>query len=367
MTATVVSEPVPLVEAVGLQEHFPIESGFLGRVKGHVQAVDGVDLTIGVGESVGLVGESGSGKSTLGRLITRLIEPTGGRLAFDGTDITHASMWKLRPLRRNMQMVFQDPYTSLGPYGTIGSAIAEPLRAHQGLKGAALDRRVRELLAMVRMSPAYRSRYPHEFSGGQLQRISIARALATHPKLVILDEPVSSLDVSTQAEIINLLRDLRAEIDVAYLFIAHDLSVVRHVSDRTAVMYLGRIVEVGPTGAVYSAPLHPYTQALLSAVPVPNPAEQHARNRIILSGDIPSPIDPPSGCRFHTRCPHVMEVCRSVDPPASHSAAGVTTFCHLYPPDQTSGTPVAAPGTRRERDGGDRPTTPPTERKRDSP
>ncbi|HMG44723.1 MAG TPA: ABC transporter ATP-binding protein [Acidimicrobiales bacterium] len=323
----------PIVEARGLREHFPVERGLLQRVHGHVQAVDGVDLVIGPGQSIGLVGESGSGKSTLGRLITRLLEPTGGTLLFDGRDITHAPLRRVRPLRRHMQMVFQDPYSSLAPYSTVGESVAEPLRTHLRMRGKELDDRVDELLRTVRLSPSYRSRYPHEFSGGQLQRISVARALATSPKLIILDEPVSSLDVSTQAEVINLLSDLRREVDVAYLFIAHDLSVVRHVSDQTAVMYLGRIVELGPTESVHTAPLHPYTQALLSAVPVPDPVVQRSRERIVLQGDIPSPIDPPSGCRFHTRCLHVMDVCRRVDPPPAVMSDGTTVFCHLHPPD----------------------------------
>ena len=335
----------PLIEARGLQEHFPIERGFLRRIHGYVHAVDGVDLDIRSGESVGLVGESGSGKSTLARLITRLIEPTAGTLTFDGEDITHSSQGRVRPLRRHMQMVFQDPYTSLAPFSTVGESVAEPLRTQLRMRGKELDDRVGELFRMVRLNPAYRTRYPHEFSGGQLRRISIARALATAPKLMVLDEPVSSLDVSTQAEVINLLSDLRAKLRVAYLFISHDLSLVRHVADRVVVMYLGRIVESGPTERLYAAPRHPYTAALLSAVPIPDPDAQRARTKIVLYGDIPSPADPPHGCRFNTRCPEVMDVCRQIDPPPSYEHDGAVVFCHLHPPTDPSANGKAAPAS----------------------
>jgi oligopeptide/dipeptide ABC transporter ATP-binding protein len=332
----------PIVETIAVQAHFPIERGLLRRVHGHVQAVDGIDLTIMPGQSIGLVGESGSGKSTLARLITRLIEPTGGAVRFDGRDITHASQSDIRPLRRHMQMVFQDPYTSLAPFNSVGASVAEPLQTHFGLRGKDADVRVAELFRRVRLNPAHRSRYPHEFSGGQLQRISIARALATEPKIVVLDEPVSSLDVSTQAEIINLLSDLRSDLKVAYLFISHDLSLVRHVSDKVFVMHLGRIVESGATESVYTKPRHPYTEALLSAVPIPDPDAQHARNRIVLIGDVPSPADPPRGCRFHTRCPAVMDVCREIDPPASQADDGSIVFCHLHRPTGTDNTTLTS-------------------------
>jgi oligopeptide/dipeptide ABC transporter ATP-binding protein len=322
-----------LVELREVQQYFPIERGVLRRVQGHVRAVDGVDLEIHPGESVGLVGESGSGKSTLGRLITRLLEPTAGTVAFDGKDITHVSERTVRPLRRHMQMVFQDPYASLAPYSTVGSSVSEPLRTQLGLRGDALDDRVVDLFRQVRLNPSHRSRYPHEFSGGQLQRVSIARALATAPKLLVLDEPVSSLDVSTQAEIINLLVDLRHDLQLAYVFISHDLSLVRHVCDRVAVMYLGRIVEMGPTDQIFASPLHPYTGALLSAVPVPDPVVQRDRSTVVLKGDMPSPASPPHGCRFNTRCPLAMEICRDIDPPPMRSVEGRVAFCHLVAGD----------------------------------
>jgi peptide/nickel transport system ATP-binding protein len=322
----------PLMEARALQMHFPIRRGLLQRVGGHLQAVDGVDLSIAPGQSIGLVGESGSGKSTLARLITRLLEPTGGIVQFLGVDITHGSQRTIRPLRRHVQMVFQDPYSSLAPLSSVGGSVAEPLRTQLGMRGAELDRRTAEAFERVRLSSSLRNRYPHEFSGGQLQRISIARALATQPQLMVLDEPVSSLDVSTQAEVINLLTDLREELKLSYLFIAHDLAVVRHVSDQIAVMYLGRIVEHGDSERVYTDPKHPYTQALLSAIPTPDPLIQRGRERVVLKGDIPSPANPPHGCRFHTRCPQVMDICRTVDPPATVTADGTVVYCHLYSP-----------------------------------
>jgi oligopeptide/dipeptide ABC transporter ATP-binding protein len=330
------SDGGPIVSARGIQEYFPIERGVLRRVQGHVRAVDGVDLEIAYGQSLGLVGESGSGKSTLGRLIARLIQPTAGTLLFEGQDITNMSQRRLRTLRRDIQMVFQDPYTSLTPFNSVGESVAEPLRTHFGMRGRDLDQRVAELFSTVRLNPAHRSRYPHEFSGGQLQRISIARALATQPKLVILDEPVSSLDVSTQAEVINLLSELRSEFNVAYLFISHDLSVVRHVCDQVAVMYLGRIVERSETEQLYMQPQHPYTSALLSAIPVPDPVKQRSRERIVLKGDVPSPANPPHGCRFNSRCPVVMDVCRVVDPPMAQGTDGSLVFCHLHPPGGTT-------------------------------
>jgi oligopeptide/dipeptide ABC transporter ATP-binding protein len=319
-----------ILEGCRLVKHFPIQRGVLRRTVGHVRAVDGVDIAVGAGATVGLVGESGSGKTTLGRVLVRLLDPTAGTITFDGTDITNIPERKIRALRRGMQVVFQDPYSSFDPLATIADSLAEPMRNYLDLNGSEREQQVAELLRTVRLEPAHRNRYPREFSGGQLQRIAIARALALSPKLLVLDEPVSSLDVSIQADIINLLADLQHELHVSYLFIAHDLALVRHVSQRIAVMYLGRIVEEGPAHEVYSRPKHPYTEALLSAIPVPNPARQRSRRRIVLAGDIPSPAAPPPGCRFHTRCPYAMDVCRVVDPPAFATPDGTTVFCHLH-------------------------------------
>jgi oligopeptide transport system ATP-binding protein len=296
-----------------------------------------------------LVGESGSGKSTAARLILRLIEPTGGTVLLEGQPITTLKAGDLRKQRRGMQIVFQDPYSSLDPRSTIAETVGEPLEVHDGLKGAARDARVAELLDQVGLGRHLLRRYPHEFSGGQRQRIAIARALALRPKLLILDEPVSSLDVSTQSQVINLLTDLQDQIGLAYLFIAHDLSVVRHISDRIAVMYLGRIVEQGDAEEISTRPTHPYTEALLSAIPVPDPVEQHRRERIVLQGDVPSPLDPPRGCYFHPRCRYTMDICREVDPEPFVTERATTVACHLH----TSGpmlmgapvtTLVAAPG-----------------------
>ena len=319
-----------LLEADGVVKHFPIQRGVLRRTVGHVRAVDGVDLSVGPGMTVGLVGESGSGKSTLARVLLRLIDPTAGTIVFDGADITTIPERKIRELRRGMQFVFQDPYSSFDPLATIADSLAEPMRNFLDLNRKAREERIGELLRTVRLNPEHRNRYPREFSGGQLQRVAVARALALSPKLLVLDEPVSSLDVSIQADVINLLADLQTELGLAYLFIAHDLALVRHVSTRIAVMYLGRIVEYGPAAEVYSRPKHPYTEALLSAIPVPNPARQRERARIVLEGDIPSPAAPPSGCHFHTRCPHAMEMCRMVDPPVFEAPDGTTVFCHLH-------------------------------------
>ena len=293
----------PLLEVQDLRMYFPITRGvLLSRHVGDVKAVDGVSLSIKKGETVGLVGESGCGKSTVGRTILRLYEPTGGRIVVDGRDITHAGGKELRTARRQMQMIFQDPYASLNPRMTAAGIVSEPLEIH-GV-GEPRDRRdrVRELLAIVGLDPDYGDRFPHEFSGGQRQRIGVARALALHPDLIVADEPISALDVSIQAQIINLLEKLQDELGLTYLFIAHDLSVVRHISDRIAVMYLGRLVEVTTARALYERPLHPYTVALLSAVPIPDPVVENRRQRIILTGDVPSPSDPPPGCHFHTRC-----------------------------------------------------------------
>jgi oligopeptide/dipeptide ABC transporter ATP-binding protein len=319
-----------LLQGDSLVKHFPIRSGFLRRTIGHVQAVDGVDLAIEPGATLGLVGESGSGKSTVGRLLLRLLDPTSGTVRFDGVDVTEQRDRALRTMRRDTAVVFQDPYSSFDPLATIADSLAEPMRNHLELGSREREERISSLLRLVRLDPGQRNRYPREFSGGQLQRVAIARALATSPRLLVLDEPVSSLDVSIQADVVNLLGDLRAELGLAYLFIAHDLALVRHVSDRIAVMYLGRIVEEGPAAEVYDRPKHPYTEALLSAIPVPDPRLERQRARIVLEGDIPSPASPPSGCRFHTRCRYALDVCRVVDPPAFVTPDGTTVACHLH-------------------------------------
>ena len=337
-----VTEVAPLLEVSDLRMEFPVHSGILRRTIGQVRAVDGISFTIDRGRTLGLVGESGSGKSTTARLVLRLIEPTGGRVVLEGADVTTMDKAELRRTRRRMQIVFQDPYSSLDPRSTVVEAVGEPLEVHLGLRGAARDARVVELLESVGLGRAALRRYPHEFSGGQRQRIAVARALALDPSLLICDEPVSSLDVSTQSQVVNLLGDLQDERGLTYLFIAHDLSVVRHISDRIAVMYLGRIVEIGDAEEVYNRPTHPYTQALLSAIPVPEPAAQRSRHRIVLQGDVPSPFDPPSGCRFHTRCPYAMDVCRTEDPPPFENSAGTTMYCHLHTVGpQLAGEPVS--------------------------
>ena len=319
-----------LLETRKLEKLFPIERGLRRRLQGHVRAVDGVDLVVPRATTIGLVGESGSGKSTLGRLVLRLLEPTSGQVLFEGTDITQLQGRALRELRRNFQIVFQDPYSSFDSTATMLDSLREPMRAHLELDAQAQADRAAELLEIVGMSPDYLTRYPYELSGGQLQRAGVARALSVDPKLLVLDEPVSSLDVSTQAQVINLFADLQERLHLAMLFIAHDLSIVRHVSQRIAVMYLGRIVEDGPATEVYERPKHPYTEALLSAIPVPNPIRQRERRRIILEGDIPSPANPPSGCRFHTRCPYAMDICRVEDPAPFRTSDGTTVFCHLH-------------------------------------
>jgi oligopeptide/dipeptide ABC transporter ATP-binding protein len=319
-----------LLSGTGVTKHFPIRRGILRRTVGHVRAVDGVDLAVEPGKTVGLVGESGSGKSTLGRVLTRLLDPTAGTITFDGTDITKVPGRRMRDHRRGMQLVFQDPFSSFDPLATIADSLAEPMRNYLDLDKQAREERVADLLRTVRLDPDHRNRYPREFSGGQLQRVAIARALALSPKLLVLDEPVSSLDVSIQADVINLLGDLQEELGLAYLFIAHDLALVRHVSDRIAVMYLGRIVEQGPADEVYERPKHPYTEALLSAIPVPNPVRQRERERIVLQGDIPSPAAPPSGCRFHTRCRYAFEPCATIDPPEFTTPDGSAVACHLH-------------------------------------
>jgi oligopeptide transport system ATP-binding protein len=340
-----------LLEVRGLTKHFPVRSGVLRRTVGHVRAVDGIDLDLDRGQTLGLVGESGSGKSTTARLVTRLIEPTDGEVRFDGTDVLGLNGGELRAMRRRVQMVFQDPYASLSPRLTVARIVGEPLQVHHLASGADLTARVVDLLDAVGIDAGALDRYPHEFSGGQRQRLAVARALAVEPDLVVCDEPVSALDVSIQSQVVNLLADLQAERDLAYLFISHDLSVVRHISDRIAVMYLGRVVEEGPAGAVHDQPRHPYTEALVSAVPVPNPVQQRARRRIVLQGDVPSPLDPPAGCHFHPRCPHAMDVCRSVDPPAFTLPDGGRVHCHLHTEGpRLAGAPVRDLEKRRQRE-----------------
>jgi peptide/nickel transport system ATP-binding protein len=319
----------PLVELEDLRVWFPIKSGLvLDRHVGDIRAVDGVSLAIRRGETLGLVGESGCGKSTLGRAIMRLYEPTSGRIHFEGQEISHLGEAELRPLRRRMQMVFQDPFASLNPRHSVGRIIGEPLRAHRLARRRDVGRRVRELLAIVGLPPDAATRYPHEFSGGQRQRIGVARALAVTPSFIVADEPVSALDVSIQAQILNLLESLQDDFELTYLFIAHDLAVVRHISDRIAVMYLGAIVEVSAADELYASPLHPYTISLLSAVPIPDPAAERKREAVLLQGDLPSPANPPAGCRFHTRCPYVQPTrCRDERPELRNVGAhGVA--CH---------------------------------------
>jgi oligopeptide transport system ATP-binding protein len=318
-----------LLEIRDLVKHFPIKSGVLiDREVGRVRAVDGVDLTVKEGETLGLVGESGSGKSTLCRTVLQLIPPTSGSVRFDGQELVGRGVHSMRPLRREMQMIFQDPYASLNPRQRVGQIIGTPLRIHGLASGDTLKRQVNELLERVGLGPEHYNRFPHEFSGGQRQRIGIARALALRPKLIIADEPVSALDVSIQAQIINLLDDLQDEFKLTYVFVAHDLGVIRHVSDRIAVMYLGKIVELGPAEQVYAHPIHPYTLSLLSALPIPDPRANAAREQIVLEGDIPSPANPPSGCRFHTRCPYATEICTDEEPQLLHYGKGHFAACH---------------------------------------
>ena len=332
-----------LLRIEGLKVHFPVRSVVLKRTFGSVQAVDGVDLSIAEGETLGVVGEWGCGKSTLGRAILRLVEPTGGRIFFEGREITGLAQSALRPFRSRMQIVLQDPFSSLNPRMTVRSIIAEPLNVHDVGDRASRQSRVDELLDLVGLDLEHGDRFPHEFSGGQRQRIGIARALALDPKLLVLDEPVSALDVSIQAQIINLLDRLQRELGLAYLFIAHDLSVVRHICDRVAVMYLGKVVETGTQEDVYERPVHPYTQALLSAVPVPDPAQRGARTRIVLTGDVPSPQDPPSGCRFRTRCHRAEDRCAQEVPELKVREVGAhESACHfpaLLPMTDRSATP----------------------------
>ena len=319
-----------LVELERLKVYFPIKSGLvLDRHVGDIKAVDDVTLEIRRGETLGLVGESGCGKSTVGRAILRLYEPTAGRILFDGQDITKMGERELRPVRRRMQMVFQDPFSSLNPRHSVGRIVGEPMRVHGTVSRRQVGGRIRELLETVGLPADAASRYPHEFSGGQRQRIGLARSLALNPDFVVADEPVSALDVSIQAQIINLLEELQDEFDLTYLFIAHDLAVVRHISDRIAVMYLGSIVEISPADELYENPLHPYTITLLSAVPIPDPEVEQRRETILLAGDLPSPANPPPACRFHTRCPYVQPTrCRDEVPPLRTLASGHLVACH---------------------------------------
>ncbi|WP_328300928.1 dipeptide ABC transporter ATP-binding protein [Streptomyces sp. NBC_00435] len=340
--AQAVDSPEPLLRVTGLVKHFPISKGLLRRQAGAVKAVDGIDFDVRRGETLGIVGESGCGKSTMGRLIMRLLEPTGGKIEFEGKDITHLSVSGMRPLRRDVQMIFQDPYGSLNPRHTVGTIVGAPFKLQGVHPEGGLKAEVQRLLSLVGLNPEHYNRYPHEFSGGQRQRIGIARALALKPKLVVADEPVSALDVSIQAQVVNLLDDLQEELGLTYVIIAHDLSVIRHVSDRIAVMYLGKIVELADNKSLYKAPMHPYTTALMSAVPVPDPRRRGVKSgRILLKGDVPSPISPPSGCRFHTRCWKATQICTTQEPPLVALKTGHQVACH-HPenaPDQAPGDP----------------------------
>ena len=319
----------PLLSVENLSVHFPIHAGIIRRQVGVIRAVDGISFEVAAGETLGLVGESGCGKSTTGRALLKLVEPTDGRVLFEGKDVAHLTGEALRRARPRMQMIFQDPQASLNPRMTVGSIVAEPLDEHRAATGAQRQRRVEELLDAVGMNPAFANRYPHEFSGGQRQRIGIARALALDPAFIVCDEPIAALDVSIQAQVVNLLEDLQSKLGLTYLFISHDLSMVRHIADKVAVMYLGKIVELGAREALYTEPKHPYTRALLSAVPIPDPPRERQREHIILKGDPPSPKTPPSGCRFRTRCPVAQPLCAEAEPEWRRLADGRRVACHF--------------------------------------
>jgi oligopeptide/dipeptide ABC transporter ATP-binding protein len=323
----------PILEVRGLKTYYPVSAGILQRTVAHVRAVDGVDLSLRQGETLGIVGESGCGKSTLGRSILRLVEPTAGEVVFKGRDLLALPPAEMRRMRRELAMVFQDPYASLDPRQTVGEILAEPLDIHGLARGRLRQERIRELLGLVGLSPSFAGRYPHEFSGGQRQRIGIARALAAEPSLVVCDEPVSALDVSIQAQVVNLLERLQEQLGLTYLFIAHDLSVVRHVSSRVAVMYMGRLVEVAPAARLHRSPKHPYTASLISAIPVPDPRVERTRERIVLRGEVPSPIHPPSGCRFRTRCFRARERCAEEVPELGAAGLGEHLAACFFPLD----------------------------------